>query len=53
VVNSDAQYYDGAGAGNLGAVRADADQGRDWLPASGTVTVGAYATLWLAGKYGH
>ena len=53
VLNSDARQYDGAGAGNLGAVVADAEQGWDWLPASGVVTVGAYATLWLAGRYGH
>ncbi|MEZ0114243.1 1,4-alpha-glucan branching enzyme [Catenulispora sp. EB89] len=53
VLNTDSRDYDGAGAGNLGAVTADAEQGQDWLPASGVVTVGAYATVWLAGKYGH
>ena len=51
VLNTDAAFYDGGGAGNLGTVTADAGRGEDWLPASGVVTVGAYATVWLAGKH--
>jgi 1,4-alpha-glucan branching enzyme len=52
VLNSDSRDYDGNGAGNLGTVTADPEQGWDWLPASGTVTVGAYGVVWLAGRYG-
>jgi 1,4-alpha-glucan branching enzyme len=52
VLNSEARDYDGAGAGNLGAVAADPEQGADWLPASGVVTVGAYGVVWLAGRQG-
>ena len=52
VLNSDSRDYDGAGAGNMGSVAADGARGEDWLPASGVVTVGAYATIWLSGKYG-
>ncbi|MBS2551648.1 1,4-alpha-glucan branching protein GlgB [Catenulispora sp. NL8] len=52
VLNTDSRDYDGGGSGNLGAVVADAGRGCDWLPASGTVTVGASGVVWLAGRYG-
>ena len=51
VLNTDAEVYDGCGIGNLGAVVAE-EEPRDWLPASGTVTLGPYAVVWLVGQYG-
>ncbi len=47
VLNTDAEAYGGTGAGNLGAVVAG-DVPCHGLPASAQVTVGPYATVWLA-----
>ena len=46
VINTDAGCYGGTGDGNCGTVVADGPPA-DGQPASATITVGPYATLWL------
>jgi 1,4-alpha-glucan branching enzyme len=56
VLNTDAAVYGGSGVGNLGAVTATAGPSEPSEPwsgeaASGLVTVGARAVVWLAARY--
>jgi 1,4-alpha-glucan branching enzyme len=46
VVNTDASHYSGTGEGNYGSVTADGSP-HDGHPASATITIGPYATIWL------
>jgi 1,4-alpha-glucan branching enzyme len=46
VLNTDAGCYNGTGEGNYGSVTADGPA-HDGHPASATITVGPYATVWL------
>ncbi|SDZ27884.1 1,4-alpha-glucan branching enzyme [Micromonospora pattaloongensis] len=46
VLNTDAELYGGSGVGNLGSVTADGPA-RHGQPASATLQLGPYATVWL------